>query len=94
MKFSMVCPPFEALYTTISHKAAQTRNSLCFCAFLWPIYRISGSISLMKTVTRIVIVAAIAAAIYFATIGRSQFYDLLDFFNEIIQAIASGYLKK
>jgi hypothetical protein len=48
----------------------------------------------MKTVTRFVIVAAIAAAIYFATIGRSQFYDLLDFFNEMIQAIASGYLKK
>jgi hypothetical protein len=39
-------------------------------------------------------VAAIAAAIYFSTIGRSQFYDLLDFFSEIIQAIAGGYLKK
>ena len=48
----------------------------------------------MKTLTRIVIVAAVAAAIYFSTIGRDQFYGLLDFFNEIIQAIASGYLKK
>jgi hypothetical protein len=48
----------------------------------------------MKTLTRIVIVAAIAAAIYFSTIGRDQFYSLLDFFNEIIQAIAAGYLKK
>lgn len=48
----------------------------------------------MKTVTRIVIVAAIAGVIYFATIGRDQFYDLLDFFYDIIQAVASGYLKK
>jgi hypothetical protein len=48
----------------------------------------------MKTVTRIVVVAAIAAAIYFGTIGRAQFYDLLDFFYDMIQAIASGYLKK
>lgn len=48
----------------------------------------------MKTLTRIVVVAAIAAAIYFSTIGRDQFYALLDFFNEIIQAIANGYLKK
>lgn len=48
----------------------------------------------MKTVTRIVILAAIAGAIYFATIGRDQFYDLLDFFYEMIAAIAAGYLKK
>jgi hypothetical protein len=48
----------------------------------------------MKTITRIVIVAAIAGIIYFSTIGRDQFYALLDFFNEIIQAIAAGYLKK
>ena len=48
----------------------------------------------MKTITRIVVVAAIAGVIYFATIGRDQFYDLLDFFYEIIAAIAAGYLKK
>jgi len=48
----------------------------------------------MKTVTRIVILAAIAGVIYFATIGRDQFYDLLDFFSELISAIARGYLKK
>lgn len=48
----------------------------------------------MKTVTRIVVVAAIVGVIYFATIGRTQFYDLLDFFYEIIQTIAGGYLKK
>ena len=48
----------------------------------------------MKTVTRIVFVAAIVGVIYFATIGRDQFYDLLDFFYEFIAAIAGGYLKK
>jgi len=48
----------------------------------------------MKSVTRIVIVALIVAVIYFATIGREQFYDLLDFFSEFISAIAGGYLKK
>lgn len=48
----------------------------------------------MKTLTRIVVVAAIAGVIYFATIGREQFYDLLDFFYDIIAAIAAGYLKK
>ena len=48
----------------------------------------------MKTLMRIVLVAAIAGVIYFATIGRDQFYDLLDFFYEFIQAIAGGYLKK
>jgi hypothetical protein len=48
----------------------------------------------VKIVTRIVLVAAIAGVIYFATIGRDQFYDLLDFFYEIIGAIAAGYLKK
>jgi hypothetical protein len=41
-----------------------------------------------------VIVAAIAGVIYFATIGRDHFYDLLDFFYEMIQAVAAGYLKK
>ena len=48
----------------------------------------------MKTIMRIVIVAAIACAIYFSTIGKDQFYALLDFFSEMIQAIASGYLRK
>lgn len=44
--------------------------------------------------TRIVILAALAGVIYFATIGREHFYDLLDFFYELISAIAGGYLKK
>ena len=48
----------------------------------------------MKTLTRLVVIALIAGGIYFATIGRDQFYDLLDFFYEMIAAIAAGYLKK
>ena len=46
----------------------------------------------MKTIMRLVFVAAIIGVIYFATIGRDQFYDLLDFFYEILGAIAGGYL--
>jgi len=48
----------------------------------------------MKTIMRLVFVAAIIGVIYFATIGRDQFYDLLDFLYEILGAIAGGYLKK
>jgi hypothetical protein len=48
----------------------------------------------MKTVTRIVIVAVILGAIYFATIGSEQFHQLLDFFSDLIQAVADNYLKK
>jgi hypothetical protein len=48
----------------------------------------------MKTITRLVIVALIVCVIYFATIGKNQFYDLMDFFSELIDAIAKGYLKK
>jgi hypothetical protein len=53
-----------------------------------------AGLRLMKTLTRIVVVALIVGAIYFATIGREQFYGLVDFFYEIINAIAAGYLKK
>jgi hypothetical protein len=48
----------------------------------------------MKTITRIVVVALIVCVIYFATIGREQFYDLMEFFSELIDAVARGYLKK
>lgn len=48
----------------------------------------------MKTVGRIIFVAAIVAAIYFATIGRDQFYDLLSLFSDLLQVIADNYLKK
>ena len=42
---------------------------------------------------RIVILAAIVAAI-FATIGSKDFYHMLDFFSDMIQAVADNYLKK
>ena len=48
----------------------------------------------MKTIARIVLMAAVACAIYFATFGRDQFYELRDFFYDIVEAVASGYLKK
>lgn len=48
----------------------------------------------MKTVGRIILVAAIAGAIYFATIGRDQFYDLLNVISDLLQVIADNYLKK
>ena len=48
----------------------------------------------MKALTRLVVIALIAGVIYFATIGRDQFYDLLDMFYDFIAAIAGGYLKK
>ena len=48
----------------------------------------------MKTLFRLTIIALVAIAIYFATIGTNDFYRLLDFIEELIQMIAGGYLKK
>ncbi len=48
----------------------------------------------MKTLFRIALLAAIGLAIYFATIGRSDFYRLLDAFSDAIQVIGNNYLKK
>ena len=48
----------------------------------------------MKTIGRIVLVAAIACAIYFATIGNNQFYRVVDFISDLLQAFADNYLKK
>jgi len=48
----------------------------------------------MKTLGRIVVVLAIVCAIYFATIGSNQFYQLADFLSELLQVIADNYLKK
>ena len=48
----------------------------------------------MKLLTRVVVVALIAGVIYFATIGSNQFYQLLDFFYDIVQVIAANYTKK
>ncbi len=48
----------------------------------------------MKTLKRILIVVAIGCVIYFSSIGRRDFYSLLDFFSNLIQVIADNYLKK
>ena len=48
----------------------------------------------MKTLLRILVLAAIACVIYFATLGRNDFYRLLDAVSGIIQMIADNYLKK
>ncbi len=48
----------------------------------------------MKTVGRIVLIAAIVCAIYFATIGREEFNSLIDFFSDLLQVIADNYLRK
>ena len=48
----------------------------------------------MKTVWRLLIIGVIALAIYFATIGRDDFYYLLDVANDLIQLIANNYMKK
>jgi hypothetical protein len=94
MKFSICLPPgVGRLYHSFEADASLKR----FCHLNRTVLSaagISAKIVRMKTVTRIVLVAAIAGGIYFATIGRDQFYDLLDFFYEIIAAVAGGYLKK
>ena len=48
----------------------------------------------MKTLMRLVFVAVLLLAIYFATIGRSDFYRLLDDVSDVIQAIGNNYTKK
>jgi hypothetical protein len=49
---------------------------------------------LMKTLTRILVVVLIAGAVYFSTIGRNQFYRLLDTVSEVFETIGNNYLKK
>lgn len=48
----------------------------------------------MKTISRILLVAAIVGAIYFATIGRNQFYHIVDTISDVLQAFADNYMKK
>jgi len=48
----------------------------------------------MKTLSRIVVVAAIAGAIYFSTIGTKDFYRLLAMISEVFETIGNNYLKK
>ena len=48
----------------------------------------------MKTLGRIVLIAAIACAIYFFTIGNKQFYQIINLISDLIQTFADNYLKK
>ena len=48
----------------------------------------------MKTLTRIVLVAVLAGAVYFATIGNNQFYRLLDTVSSVFETIGNNYLRK
>jgi len=43
---------------------------------------------------RIVVVVLVIAVIYFGTIGRDHFYDVLDVLYDFFQALGSGYMKK
>ena len=48
----------------------------------------------MKTFWRLIILGFIALGIYFASIGRADFYRLLELAQDLIEAIAGNYLKK
>ena len=48
----------------------------------------------MKTLLRLMLLGVIVLVIYFATIGRDDFYSLLDAIQGVIQTIADNYLKK
>ncbi len=48
----------------------------------------------MKTISRILIVAFIGCVIYFVTIGKNDFYRLIDALYEIVDAIGRNYLRK
>ena len=48
----------------------------------------------MKTLSKFLLVLCLGAVIYFATIGRSELYELMDMVSAAIQAIAQNYTKK
>ena len=48
----------------------------------------------MKTFSRLLLIAAVLAAIYLATIGRDDFYRILDAISDVIQAFAANYQRK
>ncbi|HSE31426.1 MAG TPA: hypothetical protein VLA93_07590 [Pyrinomonadaceae bacterium] len=48
----------------------------------------------MKTVARILLIGCVAAALYFGTIGRNDFYRLVDSIYDAIQIIAANFTKK
>jgi hypothetical protein len=49
---------------------------------------------MVKTITRILLVVVIGCVIYFATIGRDDWYRLVETINDAIQVIGANYLKK
>ena len=48
----------------------------------------------MKTFGRILLLACVAAVIYFVTIGRDDFYRLSAAIYDAIQVIGANYTKK
>ena len=48
----------------------------------------------MKTLTRILVVAMVVSIIYFATIGKNEFYNLMDTISDVFGTIGNNYLKK
>ncbi len=48
----------------------------------------------MKIVGRILLVACIAALVYFATIGQDDFYRVYSAIYDAIQVIGANYTKK
>ena len=50
--------------------------------------------TIMKTISRILILGFIVGVIYFATLGRDDLYRFLNAAQDVIQTIANNYLKK
>ena len=48
----------------------------------------------MKTLSRIVFVVAIVGILYFSTIGRKNFYYIVDSVNDFVAAYGANYTKK
>ena len=48
----------------------------------------------MKTVSRILLVLAIIGGVYFATVGRNDFFRVIDTIYDVIQVFAANYTKK
>jgi len=48
----------------------------------------------MKTISRILLLVAIIGAVYFVTIGRNDFYRIIDAVSDVIQVFAANYTKK
>jgi hypothetical protein len=46
----------------------------------------------MKTVSRLLILASVVSVLYFATVGRNDFYRIWDAVEGVIAAVASNYV--